>query len=99
MVPCRLYEQVYHSFVVTEQERGLKDLRQPTKIVIWTEAVASCCKAYDEYRLHVSSMQVVEVDEDQDSSFYTKIWMLRVRSSDLHMKITQASLPKVSLKA
>ena len=33
MVLCRLYEQVYHSFVVTEQERGLKDLRQPTKVV------------------------------------------------------------------
>ena len=29
MVPCRLYEQVHHSFVATEQERGLKDQRQP----------------------------------------------------------------------
>ena len=32
MVLCRLYEQVHHSFVETEQEPGLKDLRQPTEI-------------------------------------------------------------------
>ena len=35
-VPCRLYEQAHHSFVMTEQERDLKDPRQPTKIVIQT---------------------------------------------------------------
>ena len=60
MVLCRLYEQVYHSFVVTEQERGLKDPRQPTEIIIQTELVASCCKAYNEYRLHVSYGKDVE---------------------------------------
>lgn len=37
-LPCRLYyEQVYHSFVVSEQEQDLnfqKDPRQPTKNII-----------------------------------------------------------------
>ena len=34
MVPCRLYELVYHSFVMSTQERDQRDLRQPTKIIM-----------------------------------------------------------------
>jgi hypothetical protein len=37
-----------------------KDPRQPTKIIIQTELVASCCKAYNEYRLHVPYGKDVE---------------------------------------
>jgi hypothetical protein len=106
MVPCRLYEQVHHSFVVTEQERGLKGPRQPTKIVIRPRQAHLVVKLYDEDRLHESRMQryrgLVDVDELGYSRMklilYKKIWIFGVRSSDsgtLTTRITQVFAEKV----
>ena len=86
MVLCRLYEQVYHSFVVTEQERGLKDPRQPAKIIIQTKLVASCCKAYNEYRLHMSYIKcrrVVDADELGFSSMKIRVPHIHIDASCL----------------